>query len=258
MHGLLIQGRAKQGRAKGFTLLEVLVAMSIFAVISLSAYKMLQTVIQAHDRTQHQIQTFSSYTKALSVMERDFSQLIPRSVKDRYGDPIPALSLATDSYAIEFSRVGWNNPLRFPRSNLQRVAYELTDEGELKRWFWLVLDRAEDSEPIEQTLLTGVNDFRVTLIEADDVGSTNAGSRLSTTGQLTSTAGQLANTMRQLPIGVEIILASDTFGDVRKVFTFVESPMQNRTTSSGSATSGNAGRKDDSPHDRRRSSRTDS
>jgi general secretion pathway protein J len=203
-------------RAQGFTLLEVLVAMSIFAVMSLSAYKMLRTVIQAHDRTQGQIETFSAYTKALSVMERDFSQMVPRSVKDQYGDPVPPLIMANGSYIIEFSRVGWNNPLRFPRSNLQRVAYELTDEGELKRWFWLVLDRAEDSEPIEQTLLTGVDDFQVNLIERDSSSPVT---------------GQTVPTSTQLPLGAEVILTSDAFGDVRKVYAFVEAPMSNTTTS---------------------------
>ena len=194
-------------RDRGFTLLEVLVAMSIFAVIGLGANQMLRTVIQAHKGTQKQIESFSAYTKAFSVMDRDFSQLIPRPIKDQYGDMRPALVVGEDSYQIEFSRTGWNNPLKLKRSNIQRVAYQLTDENELKRIFWLVLDRAEDSEPIEQTLLTDVEDFRVNLLDAE--------------GDSTDDWENVENSA-SLPLGVEVIVTSEIFGDVRKVFAFVE------------------------------------
>ncbi|HIG43636.1 MAG: type II secretion system minor pseudopilin GspJ [bacterium] len=208
---------------RGFTLLEVLVAMSIFAVIGLGSNQMLRTVIQAHKGTQQQIQSFSAYTKAFSMMDRDFSQLIPRPIKDQYGDMSPALVLGSDSYVIEFSRTGWNNPLKLKRSNIQRVAYQLTDENELKRIFWLVLDRAEDSEPIQQTLLTGVEDFRVNLLDAE--------------GDSTDDWGDVENSA-SLPLGAEVFVTSEIFGEVRKVFSFVEVAVQTDPNQSGQGDTG--------------------
>ncbi len=213
-------------RARGFTLLEVLVSMSIFAVIGLGANQMLRTVIQAHKGTQQQIQSLSAYTKAFSVMDRDFSQLIPRPIKDQYGDMSPALVLGSDPYVIEFSRTGWNNPLKLKRSNIQRVAYQLTDEKELKRIFWLVLDRAEDSEPIQQTLLTGVEDFRINLLNAEGDSTDD---------------WEDADNSASLPLGAEIIVTSEVFGDVRKVFAFVEVALQTDPNQFGQGGTGNTG-----------------
>ena len=138
---------------RGFTLLEVLVAMSIFAVIGLGANQMLRTIINTHERTQQSMEEIASLTKALTVLQRDFSQVINRPVKDGYGEPLPPFIVnntasGDDEHLIEFSRSGWNNPLGLNRSEIQRVAYDVTEEGELKRYYWLVLDRAEDSQVI--------------------------------------------------------------------------------------------------------------
>ena len=56
---------------------------------------------------------------------------------------------------IEFTRFGWRNPLGRPRSELQRVGYIVQDET-LYRAYWMVLDRAPDSEPQLQEMLKDV------------------------------------------------------------------------------------------------------
>ena len=154
----------------GFTLLEVLVAVSIFAVIGLGANQMLRTVVQTHEVTRDSNLRFNALMRAMNRIERDMSQLVQRGIRDEYGEPRPPLMVATGDYLVEFSRTGWNNPAQLPRSSLQRVAYELEDE-ELRRHFWLVMDRAEDSEPVTQVLLTEVKDFRVNLL--DEEGDTS-------------------------------------------------------------------------------------
>jgi general secretion pathway protein J len=194
-------------RAAGFTLLEVLFAMSIFAVIGLGANQMLRTVIDTHTKTKTQINDFSDLTRAFAVMERDLTQAVPRSVRDEYGDPLPSMLLATGPYLLELTRTGWSNPIGLSRSNLQRVAYELNSDGEVLRHFWLVLDRAEDSEPITQTILSGVEDFRVRMLTEDG----------DTTNIWPDSDSQLL-----MPLAAEVFLETSSYGELRKVFDFVE------------------------------------
>ncbi|MFT5011883.1 MAG: general secretion pathway protein J [Patiriisocius sp.] len=194
-------------RPSGFTLLEVLVAMAIFSVIGLGAQQMLRTIIDTHEKTRDQIQGFSELSRAFVILGRDISQTVPRGIRDEYGESLPPLMLASGPYFIELTRTGWSNPIGSARSNLQRVAYELNAEGEIERHFWLVLDRAEDSEPISQTVLTGVDDFQIQL--------------LTEKGESTSVWPD-SNSNLQIPVSAEVILQTKAFGELRKVFNFVE------------------------------------
>jgi len=200
-------------RSNGFTLLEVLVAMAIFSVVGLGANQMLRTVIDTHQKTKVQIKNFSDLSRAFTILERDMSQTIPRSVRDEYGDPMPPLMLSTGPYFLEFTRTGWSNPIGLGRSNLQRVAYQLNDDGELERHFWLVLDRAEDSEPVIQIILEDVEDFRINLMLED--------------GESTDVWPD-SDTKLLIPIAAEVILQTKAYGELRKVFNFVDTlvPIQ--------------------------------
>lgn len=202
-------------RPFGFTLLEVLVAMAIFSVIGLGAQKMLRTIIDTHEKTRDQIQGFSELSRAFVILGRDISQTVPRGIRDEYGEPLPPLMLASGPYLIELTRTGWSNPIGLARSNLQRVAYELNDKGELERHFWLVLDRAEDSEPISQIVLTGVDDFRILMLTED--------------GESRDVWPD-GETDLLIPAAAEIILETKAFGELRKVFNFVEPIRGGRPT----------------------------
>jgi len=186
----------------GFTLLEVLVSMSIFAVIGLGANQMLRTIIDTHEVTQSNNQAINSLVRVFSMMDRDFSQIVPRQVRDEYGEPLPPLVVGTGKFYIEFSRTGWNNPARRRRSILQRVAYEV-DDGKLSRHFWLVLDRAEDSEAVTQILLDDVESFRINLLNEEGEGTDvwpGFGSEMV------------------MPLAIEVILETKMLGEIRRVF----------------------------------------
>jgi len=74
------------------------------------------------------------------------------------------LGMETGRYQLELTRTGWRNPAGRTRSNLQRVAYGLRD-GNLLRVYWNVLDRAEDSEPLESVLLDGVDKLELRFLD---------------------------------------------------------------------------------------------
>ena len=193
-------------RSCGFTLLEVLVAMSIFAIIGLAANQMLRTASTIHDQVEVRSADYLALVKAITVLERDISQFVPRGIRDEFGDYRPALAINNGAFVLELTRTGWRNPLGFPRSSLQRVAYSLTDQT-LSRHFWLVLDRAEDSQFISQEILSEVMDFQISIIDVD-------GNREVFFEQETG-----ANA---LPLGLELRISTEQFGDLLRVFDLPE------------------------------------
>jgi len=138
----------------GFTLVEILVALLVFAVVGLLSTRLLSQSIDNQNNLQDRGQRLAEIHRAMRVLQRDIVQLSRRKIRDAQGEGLPAL-IVSDQGAIEFSRVGWRNPLRQPRSEVQRVGYRWQDE-KIIRGYWLTLDRSYDAEPAYQTLLENV------------------------------------------------------------------------------------------------------
>lgn len=228
----------RQSRQRAFTLLEVLVAMAIFAIIGLGANEMLRTIIHTHNRARQITDMFNQLSMAFVVMGRDVSEIVPREVRDENGQYLAPLMVGTGNYAMQFTRTGWNDPAGLPRSDMQRVAYQLTDKGVLQRVIWLALDRAPDSKPIVQTLLTGVTDFSVSLVKKDGTSTTQwpesapAANQQSATAMASELAASGAKNNAapvspdKLPLAVEVTIDTKAMGEVRRVFALVSNPAQ--------------------------------
>ena len=139
-----------------FTLLEMLVALGVFAIIGVLSSRILLGVVDVSAATAERAAELAALQRAMAVIERDVEQLVRRSVRDDYGEQRPAVAVDGDAL-LELTRRGWQNPLGAQRAELQRVAYLLRDE-KLLRLFWPVLDLGDDTEPIVQVLLDGVED----------------------------------------------------------------------------------------------------
>lgn len=143
-------------RARGFTLLELIIAIAIFAVLSIMAYSGLSNALNTREHTERVADRLAAVQQTYTILQRDLEQAAPRDVRDSFGDTRPGMIGGTGDALIEFSRTGWRNPVNRPRSHLQRVAYRV-DDGRLIRMSWAALDRAPDSTPLEQVLLEGVD-----------------------------------------------------------------------------------------------------
>lgn len=138
---------------KGFTLLELLVALAIFAMMAVLAYSGLSTVLTVQANTDQLATQLAQLQVAFGWLGRDLQQQVARPIRDEYGDR--QFSIRGESSYLELTRAGWRNPAQQPRSSLQRVAYRL-EKDKLLREYWVVLDRAQDSQAIPLDLLEQV------------------------------------------------------------------------------------------------------
>lgn len=142
---------------RAFTLIEVLVALAIFGILSALAYGALSGALSSADLLTSRMDRLEALQRTVRFLSSDFQQLAPRPVREQLGDVIaPALQTDFESdFAVELTHGGWNNPAGLPRGTLQRVAWRL-QEDELVRYHWTVLDRTLDNEPAGRVLLDGV------------------------------------------------------------------------------------------------------
>src|SRR3989338_8818252 len=108
---------------KGFTLIEILVALFIFALLAIIVAVGMHSILQTRTRIEKIDQNLQNVQMALSLMQRDFAQIIDRPVSDGYGDVQEAL-VVPSIYEIAFTCAGYLNPLAAEnRSELLRVSY---------------------------------------------------------------------------------------------------------------------------------------
>ena len=153
-------------RRSGFTLLEVLVAMSIFAVVSVVAYSGLRTAVDAKQSSDVADARLAELQRAYAVLSRDFRQLAPRGVRSAFGDIEPPL--LTEVGEVRLTRAGRGNPLQLNRSEFVRVGYRLSADGELLRLVWPALDQPIDASPAEMILVAEVEALELRCLGDDD------------------------------------------------------------------------------------------
>ncbi len=153
-------------KAHGFTLLEVLIAMTIFAIVSAVSYGTLIRVLDQQQVLEKERAVWRGLSLAILRIEDDLSHTRQRTVRNIYGASIPAfIGQPSDSRAIapptlEFTRGGQWVLAAGSRAAVQRVAYRLRD-GKLLREVWPSLDRSPTSVPRTATLLRNVEKFEI-------------------------------------------------------------------------------------------------
>jgi general secretion pathway protein J len=146
----------------GFTLLEVLIAIAIFSVVSLASFTIFDTVLRGDENSKLRSERQNELQRAFLLMERDFTQIAKRTMRINGEEPSKGFlqtsddSFLADEQAIAFVRNGWTNPgLLLPRSDMQSVAYRLVDET-LQRLHYNFVDAVVGQEPRIRPLITQV------------------------------------------------------------------------------------------------------
>lgn len=154
----------------GFTLIELMIALAIFAVLSAMTYGGLRAVLNARNHSDQQTERLAALQTALVVMGRDIEQATPRSIRDIGSGGQPAMmgggnnTASASGAMLEFTRSGWRNPAGRARSNLQRVAYTVQNK-QLLRMTWMALDQAPNQLPQTTVLLDKVNGLEIRFLD---------------------------------------------------------------------------------------------
>lgn len=199
--------RAMARPMDGFTLLELLIAIAIFALLGLATYRMLDSVLKTDASTRaHELQ-LRELVRGMAAFERDILQVTPRPVRDPFGDERPALlGEDVDGVALELSRAGWRNPLGQARATVQRVRWQLSGE-KWQRRYWKVLDQSQDSQPQIQQVLDGVT--RMELRYLDSEGNWRSNWPATDNGR--------EQQQDELPRALELVLEHRRYGELRRV-----------------------------------------
>jgi len=195
-------------RFQGFSLLELVVAVAVFAVVAAAAYGSLAAIARTRGALAAQQDRFAQVQRALAVLADDLRQGVDRSVLGNDGKELPAL--VGSAQALEFTRVGFANPLAEARSNLQRVAFAI-DAGSLREGRYAVLDRAPNSVPTWRDLLPRAGQLRLRYLGCDRVWR----EAWPPTAVLPCQSGIDVNA--QLPRAVEFRVAPPELGDIRRI-----------------------------------------
>ncbi len=197
-----------RSKISGFTLLELLVAVAVFAVIAALASSGFNSVLNSATRSEEQMDRLAELQKAMIIIARDVQQAVDRPIRDEFGSPSPPFIGSQQTELLEFSRTGRRNPTNIARSHIQRVGYRLDDET-LYRQSWSVLDRAQDSEPLEGKLIEGITEIEIRYLDE---------SRQWQNQWPPLTTGASGTPAAALPLGVEITFDIEGLGSVPRIF----------------------------------------
>jgi general secretion pathway protein J len=210
---LLARQRHGPAHACGFTLLELLVAMFIAAVMFGIGYAALNQALNGRDTVKVHQARLTELQTAVRVMEQDFVQLEPRPIRAPVGyswQPALQGSPATQP-VIQLTRGGWNNPNGLQRPGEQRVAYVL-ENGTLKREYWNVLDPTQSNLTFKRDLLTHVKSVTFRYMDVSHNWQTQWPPNTATVGGLAAEV-----TLRERPIAIEITLDTEDWGKILRV-----------------------------------------
>lgn len=208
-------------QARGFTLIEVLIALSITAFVAAVAYTSLSSAIAGVEVVRESAARSGDMNRAWMIISRDLRQFVDRPVRDEFGETEPALVGGPAArYLLSFTRSGWHNPNGLPRSHLQRVSY-LVEEEALWRESWPVLDRAPDTPVQRVKLLEGVENLEVAFLPSlEEV-------RLGPDRTSLDTRGWSEHWVRDTvepgailppPVALEITLELTDLGELRRIY----------------------------------------
>lgn len=159
---------APQRIAKGFTLVELLVALTIFSVMSIAAYRGLSTMLDARARVEMENHKWRNVAQFFTRLDNDLDAFRNRPVRSTADLKLPALTGSTsasgeDEAQLVFTRGGYSGQ-EGKLSAPQRLGYRLR-QGQVEILAWDILDQAPRSRPVTYQALDNVAGFELRYLD---------------------------------------------------------------------------------------------
>ncbi len=151
----------------GITLLELLIVIAVFSIMSAAAYSGLQNSLKAEENFSASMKDLEAVQMSLTLFQRDVMQLSPRAIRDAYGDEEAAIVLF-NGRELFFTRGGNFSSLKLDQTELTRVSYSLQDE-QLIRSNWRQLDSTQGDQPLRTSLLSKVTQLQIRALDQNNV-----------------------------------------------------------------------------------------
>jgi len=159
-------GRPLPAPPRGFTLVELLVALAILAMLSVLGYRAIASLTDSEVRLSTETARWRALDALFMRLEADLRQAQPRIARAATGSE-PAWLGGTDldgNADLRFSRAGPEFTLE-PGSAGQRLGYRLRN-GAVEVLYWPYLDIAPGSTPASYVLADGIRRFRVDYVDS--------------------------------------------------------------------------------------------
>lgn len=203
----------QQVKQNGFTLIEILIAIAIFATLSLAAYQILQGVLRSGEISREHDKHLVEIQRGMLLIERDFVQMVARISRTGNAEDeklqvlyVGKKVLDSDSEGIEFNRLGWTNPLNLlPRSTILRVGYRVKN-NQLQRLYYLHPDTVAGEKPEQQVILNDVDSLSFRFWDDDWIDTWNAD--------------------KTIPKGIEMTINSQHYGELKRIFILPDSSVE--------------------------------
>jgi len=219
-----MKGIFNHNKQQAFTLLEIIIAMAIAALIGVGAMSLLDNATRAHKNIQQQGERFNQIERAFLFLSNDMQQLAPRNFRDEFGDSKNNLT-SDDSIGkthLSFTRLGRRNPAGLPRSNLEKLTYLVDDEPPgylkndpilksnwLKRISYAYPDGMSVDQGLARVLLDDVESLKAEFFDGEqwtDYWPVDNGQAINTGGAV------------NLPVAIKISLDLKDLGLVERIF----------------------------------------
>ena len=179
---------------KGFTLVELLVAIAIFAVLSALGWKVFDYLAKVKDRNAMHEANLEQLQESYQQILRDTMQAVPLTANIK-GQQQPALVLQNGRF--NFSKTGVTDPLQQGISPHERVEYQYrADEKKLYRLKYRNLHQAGNDQPESSVMLDEVEAFEIVVLNPNELSSWPE----------SSVDSQQTEQLRLLPKGIKINL----------------------------------------------------
>ncbi|HEX8443851.1 MAG TPA: type II secretion system minor pseudopilin GspJ [Allosphingosinicella sp.] len=189
-------------QANGFTLVELLVALTIFALLAAAGVGLLSFSVRAQEVAGERLKTLSQTRRAGALLTGDLAQAASRVSRDEAGAARPALlggSGQSEALVLALVRRGWENLDDTGRPSLQKVEYRLVGDR-LER---IAYPRVDGAPPLPAVpVATGVRSLRLRYRDGE--------------GQWRDRWDPTQPSL--LPLAVEMVIDTQASGRVRQLF----------------------------------------